>query len=107
MPGLEFNQNINVAFGAEVVPQNGPEQSQPADMIAPAKGGDFISVNGDLSHCGDTGATSGQKISRRLQDSKPAAETNIRQHIAAFTARTHLRKNIKYTLITEQAKSKP
>jgi len=43
MPRLELDQHVNIALGAKIVAQNGAEESQLADMMAPAELRDAIS----------------------------------------------------------------
>ena len=46
MPGLEFHKHVDVAIGAEVVPQDGAEEGEPPDVVAPAELGEPCFRNG-------------------------------------------------------------
>jgi hypothetical protein len=37
MPGLELHEHVDVAIGAEVVPQDGAEEGESPDVVAPAE----------------------------------------------------------------------
>src|SRR5512136_241818 len=50
--GLELDQDVYVALRPEVVAQDGAEECQAPDMMAPAKVGDAILVDGDAGSHG-------------------------------------------------------
>jgi hypothetical protein len=35
---MEFDQHIHIAFGFEIIPQNGAKKSKPADVVFAEKG---------------------------------------------------------------------
>ena len=48
--GFELYKDINVALGAEIGPQHGPEKGHAADMSLPAKFRKLLSVNRYVRH---------------------------------------------------------
>src|SRR6185295_1302371 len=46
--GLELDEHVDVALGPEILPQDGAEQGQPADVIAPAELGELVLRYGGL-----------------------------------------------------------
>ena len=47
---LEFDKNIHIAGGAKIVPQDGAEKSQLADVVSPAKVSNSFSIKRDVRH---------------------------------------------------------
>ena len=45
--GFEIYQHVHVTVGTEIIPQNGTEQRQFPDVIAPAELSDSLAVDGD------------------------------------------------------------
>src|SRR3712207_7412556 len=48
--GLELDQHVHVAVGAEVVAQHRAEEGELADVVLPAELGDALAVDGDAGH---------------------------------------------------------
>ena len=46
VPGLKLHQHVDIAPGTKVVPQNGAEERQSADVIAPAEFSELPFRNG-------------------------------------------------------------
>ena len=50
MPWLEFHQDIHIAVRPEIIPENGPKQGQPADVVPFAEISDFLLIELNLCH---------------------------------------------------------
>jgi len=37
MPGIKLNQDVDIALRAKIIPNNGPKEGQPPDMMALAE----------------------------------------------------------------------